>query len=257
MKELFHDLVYTPLYNALIGILDLGPWVDMGVAVILLTVLVKLLLFPLSLKAARTQRVLKELEAPMKEIREKYKDDREQQGRKLLELYKEKKVNPFSGFITLFIQLPVILGLYFVFLKGGLPQVDTSLLYAFIPDPGTVNMFFLGVVDMAAKSIPLAILAGVTQFFQAHFALPKPAPRGDTPSFQEDLMRSMHVQMKYVLPVIIAFVAYVATAAVALYWITSNIFAIGQEIHVKRILEREKEHKDAKDPEKEQEKATS
>lgn len=249
MKELFHDIVYTPLYNGLIAILDLGPWVDMGIAVILLTILVKLLLFPFSLKAARTQRVLKELEGPMKEIREKYKDDREQQGRKLLELYKEEKVNPFSGFITLFIQLPVILGLYFVFLKGGLPQVDTSLLYSFIPDPGTVDMFFLGVVDLASKSIPLAIFAGVTQFFQAHFALPKPAPRSDKPSFQEDLMRSMHVQMKYVLPVIIAFVAYVATAAVALYWITSNIFAIGQEIHVKRILEREKKQKEPKQEE--------
>lgn len=257
MKELFHNLVYTPLYNALIGILDLGPWIDMGIAVIVLTILVKLLLFPLSLKAARTQRVLKELEGPMKEIREKYKDDREQQGRKLLDLYKEKNVNPFSGFITLFIQLPVILGLYFVFLKGGLPEVDTSLLYSFIPDPGTVSMLFLGVVDMAAKSVPLAALAGITQFFQAHYALPKPAPRSEKPSFQEDLMRSMHVQMKYVLPVIVAFVAYIATAAVALYWITSNIFAIGQEIHVKRILEREKEEKEPKEATNSKESATS
>ena len=240
MKELFHSYVYTPLYNALIGILDLGPWVDMGIAVIVLTILVKLLLFPLSLKAARTQRLMKEIEEPMKEIREKYKDDRETQGRKMLELYKEKGVNPFSSFLTILIQLPVVLGLYFVFLKGGLPAVDSSLLYSFIPTPDTVNMLFLNLVDMAGKSIPLAILAGVSQYFQAHFALPKQAPRSENASFQEDFARSMHLQMKFVLPFVVGFVAYVASAAVALYWITSNIFAIGQEIRVKNLLEREK-----------------
>jgi len=212
----------------------------MGIAVIVLTILVKLLLFPLSLKAARTQRLMKEIEEPMKEIREKYKDDRETQGRKMLELYKEKGVNPFSSFLTILIQLPVVLGLYFVFLKGGLPAVDSSLLYSFIPTPDTVNMLFLNLVDMAGKSIPLAILAGVSQYFQAHFALPKQAPRSENASFQEDFARSMHLQMKFVLPFVVGFVAYVASAAVALYWITSNIFAIGQEIRVKNLLEREK-----------------
>jgi YidC/Oxa1 family membrane protein insertase len=236
MKELFNEIVYIPLYNALIGILDLGPWVDMGIAVILLTVLVKALLFPLSLKASHTQRLMKDLEEPMKEIREKYKEDRETQGRKLLELYREKGVNPFSSFATLLIQIPVILGLYFVFLKGGLPAVDTTLLYSFIPDPGMVNMFFLDVIDMAGKSAPLAVLAGLTQYFQARLALPAPKPRTAEATFQEDFARSMHMQMKYVLPVVIVFVAYWASSAIALYWITSNIFAIGQEMYVKRRL---------------------
>jgi YidC/Oxa1 family membrane protein insertase len=240
MKELFHAYVYTPLYNTLIGILDIGPWVDMGIAVIVLTILVKTLLYPFSLKAARTQRLMKELEVPMKELREKYKDDRETQGRKLLELYKERGVNPFSGFLTLFIQLPVILGLYFVFLKSGLPNVDTSLLYSFVPAPQDVQMYFLGLIDMAGKSAPLAVLAGITQYFQAHFALPAPAPRTENATFQEDFARSMHLQMKYVLPLVIVGVAYVASAAVALYWITSNIFAIGQEIRVKRLMAHER-----------------
>ncbi len=236
MKELFHAYVYIPLYNALIGILDISPWVDMGIAVIVLTVLVKTLLFPLSLKAARTQRLMKELEEPMKELREKYKDDKETQGRKLLELYKEKKVNPFSGFLTLFIQLPVILGLYFVFLKGGLPAVDASLLYSFIPSAENVNMLFLGLIDMAGKSAPLAVLAGITQYFQAHYAIPPQGPRKENATFQDDFARSMYMQMKYILPIMIVGVAYVASAAVALYWITSNIFAIGQEIYVKKKL---------------------
>jgi YidC/Oxa1 family membrane protein insertase len=240
VSELFHTIVYTPLYNALIAILDVGPWVDMGIAVIVLTLLVKTAMYPLSLKAARTQRIMKELEEPMKQVKEKYKDNREEQGRKLLELYKDNNVNPFSSFLVIFIQLPVILGLYFVFLKGGLPNVDTALLYSFIPKPDEVSMYFFGMIDLASKSIPLAVLAGVSQFFQARFALPPVAPRKENASFQEEFTRSMQVQMKYVLPMVIVFVAYVASAAVALYWITSNIFAIGQELRVKQHLEAEK-----------------
>lgn len=213
---------------------------DVGIAVIVLTILVKTALFPLSMKAARTQRVMKELEAPMKEIKEKYKDNREEQGRKLLELYREKKINPFSSFLVLFIQLPVIFGLYFLFLKGGLPEVNMDLLYSFVPKPQDISMYFLGLVDMAGKNVPLAILAGVTQHFQARYALPPVEPRKETATFQEDFARSLQVQMKYVLPIIIIFVAYVASAAVALYWITSNIFAIGQELYVKKQMEIEK-----------------
>lgn len=240
VSDIFHVVVYTPLYNALIALLDIGTWVDMGVAVIVLTLIVKTALFPLSLKAARTQRIMKDLEEPMKELREKYKDNREEQGRKLLALYKDNNVNPFSSFLVLFIQLPVILGLYFVFLKGGLPNIDPTLLYGFVKEPGTISMHFLGFIDLTAKNVPLAILAGISQHFQARFALPDPGPKKENATFQEDFARSMQMQMKYVLPFVIMFVAYVASAAVALYWITSNIFAIGQEIHVKRRIEEEK-----------------
>ncbi len=104
-------------------------------------------------------------------------------------------------------------------------------------------MHFLGFVDMAGKNIPLAILAGISQHFQARLAMPPSAPRKENATFQEDFARSMQVQVKYVLPFVIVFVAYVASAAVALYWITSNIFAIGQEIQVKRSVEKEKQDK--------------
>ncbi len=245
IASIFHTVVYVPLYNALVMILSLGDWVDLGIAVILLTVIVKLALFPLSLKASRTQRVMKELEESMKELKEKYKDDREKQGRKLLELYRENNVNPFSSFLVMFIQIPIVLGLYYVFLKGGFPDVDTSLLYGFVHAPEKISMYFLGIIDMAGKNIPLAVLAGISQHFQVRLAMPpvKPVESGVKTTFQEDFARSLQIQMKYVLPFVIMFVAYVASAAVALYWITSNIFAIGQEIKVKRHLEKEKKKK--------------
>jgi YidC/Oxa1 family membrane protein insertase len=239
MSSLFHTYIYIPLYNALVGILSLGTWVDMGIAVILLTILVKLALAPLSLKAARTQVLMQGLEVPLREIREKYKDNREELGRRTLALYREKNINPFSSFFTLLIQLPIIFGLYFVFWRGGLPTVDTSLLYSFVSAPSIVDMTFLGFMDMAGKSTFLAFLAGLTQFFQAHITLPKEKPREGAPSFQDDLARSMRLQMRFVLPVIIVFVAYIATAAVALYWVTSNIFSIYQELSVRRRLRAE------------------
>ncbi len=234
MSSIFHTAVYLPLYNALVGLISIGGWVDVGVAIVVLTILVKAALLPLSIKAARTQVLMKELEAPSKEIREKYKDNREEQGRRILELYREKGVNPFSSIILLFIQLPVVLGLYFVFLKGGLPTIDSASLYSFVPSPQNVRMMFLGFVDIGVKSYSLALLAGVTQFLQVRLAIPPTLPRSEKPTFQEDFTRSLHLQMKFVLPIIVAGVAYATGAAVALYWITSNVCAIAQELYVKR-----------------------
>lgn len=240
ISNIFHTAVYQPLYNALIAILSIGTWVDVGIAVIALTLMVKFVLAPLSLKAARTQLLMKELEAPMRELREKYKNDKAEQGKRMLELYKEKGVNPLSGFATLFVQLPVILGLYFVFLNGGLPDIHLGDLYSFVRVPEDVNMYFLGIADMAGKSYVLAALAGITQYLQAKIAFPATGPRKDNASFQEDFARTMQIQMKYLLPVFIVFIAYVASAAVALYWITSNIFMIAQELYVRRILAKDK-----------------
>lgn len=240
MHGIFNTFVYVPLYNILIALLAYIPWIDVGIAIIILTILVKLVLFPLSMKATKHQMLLRELEVPMKEIREKYKDDKQEQGRRMLELYKEAGTNPFTGTFLIFVQFPIIIGLYFVFMRGGLPDVHTDLLYSWVRVPTDVHTMFLGIVDMKSKSMVFAALAGVTQFFQAHFTLPKPGPRSDTPNFQEDFARSMQMNVRYVFPVMMASFAYALSAAVALYWITSNIFAIGQELYVRRQRAQEK-----------------
>ena len=151
-------------------------------------------------------------------------------------LYKERKMNPFSGCLLTLIQIPIIFALYYVFYKGIV--FDASVLYAFIPVPENISMSFLGIADIGGKSIVLAILAGVSQFFQAHFMpkspvkVPTTTPGGA--SFQESLAKSMSVQMKYVFPVIVAFISYTISGAVALYWITSNIFTIGQQLYAEK-----------------------
>ena len=236
MSALFNTYVYLPLYNALVVILSQISWIDVGMAVIILTVLVKLLLFPLSLKSARHQQLMKKLEEPMREIKEKYKDNKEEQGRKMLELYKKIGANPLSGIFLMLIQLPVIIGLYFVFYKGGLPDIHTESLYGWVAAPENVRMTLLGIVDMAGKSLLLAVIAGITQFIRASYSMPTPAARKENASFQDDFARSMQMNVKYVFPFLIATFAYILNAAVALYWVTSNIFAILQEIYVKRQM---------------------
>lgn len=179
---------------------------------------------------------MKELEPELNALKEKYKNDKQQQARKVMDLYKEKGVNPFSGILLIFIQIPIILALYWVFFRGGLPEVDPLLLYSFVSAPQNVNMIFIGLIDMSGKSIVLAALAGITQYFQIKLTLPPLKERNKNPTLKEDMARSFQLQMRYILPVFVLVFSYIISAAVALYWLTSNIFAIGQEIVVRKKL---------------------
>ena len=237
MLEFFKVVFYQPLYNGLVFLMDVIPGADAGIAVIALTVIVKLVLFPLSKRSIETQFSMRRFQPELDELKKKYASDREGYARATMAFYKEKRINPFSSFFLLLIQLPVIISLYYVFFRGGLPEINEVLRYAFIPSP-EVSMEFLGLIDIAGKSITLAALAGITQFFQVKLALPPPAPGTRDGSFQGELMHGMHMQMKYVMPIVAAVVAYTISGAVALYWTTSNLFAIGQEIVVRRSMAR-------------------
>lgn len=234
LMEFFKAVFYEPLYNGLIFLFDVMPWADAGLMVILFTILVKLILFPLSRKSVETQMVMKQIQPELDSLKKKYKDDREGQARAMMALYKEKKLNPLAGIFLVLIQIPIILSLYFVFLNGGLPEVNIDILYSFVPIPEMISMNFLGLLDISQKSLVLAILSGVSQFFQMRYALPATPPKSDKPSFKDDLARSMSLQMKYVMPIFIIFIAYQLPAVIGLYWVTSNLFAIGQEIVVRR-----------------------
>lgn len=234
MSGLFNTLVYNPIYNGLVFLIGVAPLFDVGIAIIGITILVKLVLFPLSKTMVRTQILMKKLEPELNKLKKKYEKDKQQQAKKMMDLYKENNINPFSGFILILIQLPIIIGLYWVFYKGGLPDIDVSLLYSFISEPMEVNMNFLGLIDMSSRSLLLAGLAGITQFIQINYSMPALGARKDNPSLKEDMARSFQLQMRYMMPVMIAVFAYVISAAIALYWVTSNLFGIGQEIYMRK-----------------------
>lgn len=223
---MFHTIFFLPLYNALVGLTGLFGG-SLGLAVIGLTLLVKLALAPLSHKSIVSQIEQKKLQPLVDDLRKKYPDQKEQ-SQKLMELYKEHKTNPFAGCLLILLQLPVIIALYRVFLAGS--AIVTENLYRFVHAPAVVNTMFLG-LDMSSKSIILALLAGVSQFAQMYYspAMQTPDVKPDTSDMQGAMMANMQKSMKYTMPIMIAVFAYAVPGAVALYWIVSNLTMIAQE----------------------------
>lgn len=238
MSALYHLVFFNPLYNLLVVLFSVLPWADAGVIVVILTVLVRFIIYPLSKKAVLTQVKMGEIAPELQKIKEKYKGNQEEQARKTLALYKEKKVNPFSGILVIIIQIPIILALYQIFLHNGFPQVDSSLLYSFVNIPNNINTTFLGILDITQKSASLALLAAVTTFLQLKISMSKAiVPKGN--SFGDNLTRSMQVQMKYFFPVLVFFISYSISGVIALYWLTTNLFSIGQEVIVRKHLKQD------------------
>lgn len=231
MINLIKTVIYEPLYNFLIFILS-STHVDAGLAAVILTILVKIVLYPLAKKASLAQLKMKEHEKELKDIKEKYKD-RETQALKTMEFYKTHKINPLSSIGTLLIQIPIIYSLYHIFLKSGLPAVNTTMLYSFIQIPSNVSMNFLGLIDVSQKSALLALLAAVSGFVQMHYSAQNTSSSNSSSS-TPDLSQMMAKQMKYTLPVVIFFVSWQISGVVALYWFTSNVVSMIQDYIVKK-----------------------
>jgi len=236
ISNFFNTAFYDPLYNTLVALVALVPGSDVGVAVILLTIIIRLILLPFSLSAARTQRAMKELEPKLKELKETHKGDKEKEAVETLALYREAKVNPFGSILIALIQIPILLALYWVFTSEPFPAVNLARLYDFTPVPASASLFFLGIISVAGKSMILAVLAGITQFYQAHLALSGTMKPSDTKGMQGDFQRIIGMQLKYVFPFLIAVISYTTSGAVALYFITTNLAGAVQELYVRRAL---------------------
>ncbi len=230
MTSIFHTLISEPLYSGLVFLINLLPFFDVGVVIIIFTIIVKIILLPLSIKASKSQLQMKSAEKDLNLIKERFPDKTEQ-NIKVMEYYKDKGVNPFTGIFIILIQIPILLGLYRVFI--GLPTINTSLLYSFIPVPAHINMMFLGLINMSEKSLILAVLVGITTYFQTSIATSGQNAVADK-SKQGDLAKAMSFQMKYFLPPFITIIIYNISSAVALYLFVSNIFSIVQELYIKK-----------------------
>jgi len=242
LHSIWEIFLYKPLLNALAFLVSVVPGGDVGLAVIALTVLVKLLLFPISQKALESQAKMAELAPEINRIKQSGATQ-EVIAKLTFDLYKKHRINPFYGCLM---QIPIILifiSLYFVFLKGL--NFQPEYLYSFVSMPENINVLFLGLIDISSKSFFLAAAAGASQYLQARM-MPKPeaATEKEKESFQHNLNKSMHMQMKYIFPFLIFFILYTdffgisASGAVALYWITSNLFTVGQQIYANRKKEK-------------------
>ena len=232
---MFKTLFVEPLYNILVFLVDVIPGGDVGLAIIILTLLVKFILSPLHRKAIVGQVRMKELEPKIKEIKEKY-PDKQEQAKKTFELYKEAKVSPLSGCLPILIQLPIIFALYRLFLNGF--SLEMYKIYDFVGVPTSFNLEFLGFISLDERSVALALLAGITQFLQARFAAQRTQVNTDPndTSMQANIGRMMSKQFKYVLPLFVAFISWQLSAAIALYWSVNNIFTTIQEVMIQKRM---------------------
>ncbi|OGZ24066.1 MAG: hypothetical protein A2896_01070 [Candidatus Nealsonbacteria bacterium RIFCSPLOWO2_01_FULL_43_32] len=225
----FNLILYQPLFNALIFLYNYIPGHDFGIAVIVLTLLIKLILYPLGVQGIRSQRALSGLQPKIKEIQEKFKNDKEKQAKATMELYKQEKINPFSGCLPLLVQLPILIGLFQVFWRGFGEQ-QLRFLYGFVAYPGQINMAFLGIVNLAEASIFLAILNGIMQFFQTKMMTPRPGSgQAPTKKGSPDFSSMMQKQMLYFFPLFTVFILWRMPAAIGLYWLTTTLFTILQQ----------------------------
>jgi YidC/Oxa1 family membrane protein insertase len=235
IEHFFKPVFYTPLYNALAFLIQHIPYADLGIAVIILTIVVKLIIFPLNVKSIRTQVKMKLIEPELAALKAKY-PDRQEQAQQMMLLYRKNNINPFGGILPVLIQLPIIISLYSIFRSSGLPAFDVSMLYSFVHLPTAVNVNFLGLFSVIGKNLWLAIIVAITQIIQVHFSIPKVKKPEGAPTFKDDLARSMNLQMRFILPLLTAYISYITSGAVALYLITSNLFAIGQEVYVRKHI---------------------
>lgn len=238
-STIWHTFFFDPIYNALVFFITVIPAGDIGLAMIATILLVKTILLPLSIKAVKTQKSMREIEPKLKEIKEKYKEDRQKQAEAMMEVYKEAGMNPLASIVLVFLQIPIIIALYYAVSTGGgikLPDINLELLYSFVNTPSTVTMNFLGLIDITKRSVLLALGAGITQYIHVKLTMPELPPKAAdaAPDFKDEFMRNMQLQMRYVMPVLITVIAYSISAAIALYFMVSNLVTIAQEYVVRK-----------------------
>lgn len=232
--SIFNEFLYRPLFNLLVFLYNTLPGSDIGIAIIAVTAIVKLVFWPMTGKAVKSQKALQEIQPKIKEIQEKYKDNKEEQAKKLMEFYKENKVNPMSGCLPLLVQIPILIALYQVFLKGFDPS-SLSALYSFIHNPGIIDPIFLGFVNLSLPNKVFAVLAGISQFLQAKMTMPKKVKLPNAPKSSDEFMsQAISKQMLYFLPVFTVLISWKLPSGLALYWIVTTLFTLIQQYVIMR-----------------------
>ncbi|MGB3073102.1 MAG: YidC/Oxa1 family membrane protein insertase [Candidatus Moraniibacteriota bacterium] len=239
MADIFHIVIYQPLYNAVIFFYAGLPIQDFGIAIVLSTILIKAAFFSLSRMQIEQQKRMQEIQPKLKAIQEKYKSDKAEQTKAIMACYKENKVNPFAGCLPLIIQLVFFITFYRIIIginSNGL-VVNGADVYSFVPNPGEIKHIAFGFLDMVKASPVLGALAALAQYFQTKMILPqttaltvkKEAKEGND---MPDMAAIMGKQMLYLGPALVFFFSFQLPAALSLYWFVSTLLAWLQQIWI-------------------------
>lgn len=228
------------MFNALIFLYNVIPGHDVGIAIIVLTLIIRFILLPPSLKALRAQRMLTKLQPELEKIKEQHKDDKEAQTKALLEFYQKNKVNPLGSCLPILIQLPILIALYVVFSKG-LVSADLNQLYHFVKNPGTVNPSFLHLINLSLPNkgssvfslgwvyFILPVVAGLLQFYQSYLMIPK-----NQKGKEAELTAALNTQMMFIFPIMTIVIGVRLPSGLPLYWAVTTLFAILQQWYVNK-----------------------
>ena len=203
----------------------------MGIAIILLTIIIKLLLWPLMSSSLKSQKAMQTLQPKLDALKVEYKDDKEGLSKAMMALYQDEKVNPLASCLPILIQLPVLIALYQVLFQG----FDTNALnqlYPFIHNPGSIRTFFLGFLDLEKTNVWLAVIAGVLQFYQTRMMIMKQPPKQVVKkegAQDESMLASMNKSMMYMMPIMTVVIGIKLPGGLTLYWVTVTIVSIVQQ----------------------------
>ena len=231
MKEIYSALIYKPILNTLVFIYNNISFGDLGLAIIILTILFRLVLYPLFQKQVRYQAVMQRIQPKLKKIQQDHKGNMEKQSAATMALYKEHRINPLSGFLIILVQLPVFIALYHAIGRVFKPEILADL-YSFITKPAAINLLFMGFLDLTQPSYFLVGATALAQYIQGKLALGATQASGNS----NDPAQKIGQSMVWMAPLITVLVFAKLPAAVVLYWFISTIFSIGQQILVNKQL---------------------
>lgn len=237
-RKLFRTIFYQPLYNVLIFLIKIAPGRDLGFAIIMLTLLIRLILLVPSQRAIVSQKRMQELQPKLEQVKKKYAGNQERIAAETMQLWKEHKVNPLGSCLPILVQFPVLIALFYV-IQSGLNPDNTYLLYSPLKNVDLSNLHtnFLGILDLTkANAFVLPIIVGALQFFQLKLATVKKAKENEKNDEKAPAseMESASKMMAYIMPVMIAMFTASVPAGVGLYWGVSTAFAIGQQVVVNK-----------------------
>lgn len=231
MGTLYNEILYRPLLNAVIFLYNFLPGNDFGLAIIVLTIIIRIILFPLTVKTIRSQRALSQINPRIKEIKEKFKENVSAQSAAIMQLYKENNINPLSGCLPLLVQIPLLIALYQAFGAGFKPE-NLNLLYGFIANPVQIQNISFRFLDITAKSSVLALITGVFQYIQLkqNQFITQSSPAVSDPNMN---MQALNKQMLYFFPVMIIIIGWNLPAGLLLYWLTTTIFSMAEQSYIR------------------------
>lgn len=229
-SSVFHTILYQPIFNFFVGLYNVLPGHDVGLVILIITILIRVIVYPLTSSSIKSQKSMQDLQPKVEAVKKEFANDQQNQAAALMKLYKDNKVSPFSSCLPLLIQLPMLIALYMVMRDGLMADKFATELYSFVDNPGKLNPMSLGLIDMAKPSYILAILAGLAQFWQAKGMLAKQPPKNAGPGAKDEgMMATMNKQMLYFMPAMTVIIGFGLPGGLALYWLFSTLLTVAQQ----------------------------